>query len=330
MHRTHTRARRGHLLAVAAAGLAALAVSASPAAAHNVSHAAKASPSSALCAWNGGGFSSLDALAGRSAARGTGADFAVREKAQLMEDTEVPTGTTGGTSSFTDTIDVYFHVVAAGKTPKQGWVSQDHVDEQISALALSLSGFYGGYDTGFKLRLAATDYTINKAWFDQATFSDEVAMKSALKRGDSTDLNIYSTSGGGYLGWAYYPSIVTSNQYRVLDGVVIHYGSMPGGSVRNYNLGFTASHETGHWLGLAHTFEKGCIGGGDHVSDTPEQGVPTSGCPADNTQDTCSTPGWDPIHNYMDYSYDRCYTQFTKGQGDRMQKQWSHWRLGRA
>ena len=151
-------------------------------------------------------------------------------------------------------------------------------------------------------------------------------MKSALKQGDATDLNIYSTSGGGYLGWAYYPSTVKSAKYAILDGVVIHYGSMPGGYIRNYNLGYTATHEAGHWLGLAHTFEGGCNGAGDQVDDTPAELEPTSGCPAG--KDTCVGGGLDPIHNYMDYSYDICYTEFTAGQSQRMQEQWLHWRLG--
>ena len=94
---------------------------------------------------------------------------------------------------------------------------------------------------------------------------------------------------------------------------------MPGGPIGNYNLGYTATHEVGHYLGLAHTFDdgvKGCIGHGDHVDDTPFMVEPTSGCPADGTKDTCpKKPGFDPIHNYMDYSYDICYTEFTRGPG---------------
>ncbi|MGH3073219.1 MAG: M43 family zinc metalloprotease, partial [Gaiellaceae bacterium] len=88
--------------------------------------------------------------------------------------------------------------------------------------------------------------------------------------------------------------------------------------------GETATHEAGHWLNLAHTFEGGCNHWGDHVDDTPPMLVPTSGCPAG--KDTCPEPGLDPIHNYMDYSFDSCYTEFTDGQAERMQDAWLFFR----
>jgi len=145
-------------------------------------------------------------------------------------------------------------------------------------------------------------------------------MKSALKKGDSTDLNPYLTSASFYLGWAYYPSITSSQQYGVLDGVVIDSGSIPDGYIKNYNLGFTATHEVGHWLGLAHTFEQGCQGHGDYIDDTAAQAAPTEGCPIG--RDSCRETRIDPIHNYMDYSYDSCYTEFTPGQAQRMGDAW--------
>ena len=82
-----------------------------------------------------------------------------------------------------------------------------------------------------------------------------------------------------------------------------------------YDLGLTAVHEAGHWFALAHTFDGGCNAHGDFVADTPAMKVPTSGCPPDATKDTCpNDAGFDPIHNYMDYSYDQCYTEFTQRQ----------------
>jgi hypothetical protein len=134
-------------------------------------------------------------------------------------------------------------------------------------------------------------------------------------------LNIWSTNTS-YLGYATFPSWYA--QDPELDGVVMQYGSMPGGSITNFNLGKTASHETGHWLGLYHTFQGGCSSTNDQVADTPAQRTSTEGCP--EGKNTCPAAGVDPIHNYMDYSYDSCYNQFTPGQTARMKSQWAAYR----
>ncbi len=60
------------------------------------------------------------------------------------------------------------------------------------------------------------------------------------------------------------------------------------------------------------------------MSDTPAQSSATSGCPTG--RDSCSLPGLDPIHNYMDYSYDPCYDQFTPNQATRTQQMFAAYR----
>jgi hypothetical protein len=248
----------------------------------------------------------------------------LREPLPTEAPTELPKSQQGkGGGGFSATIPVYFHVVTNGT---EGFVSLVTIDAQMRVLGRGYNGAYGGADTGFDYTLAGVDYTDNAAWFAAGPGSkDEADMKIALKRGGPGDMNVYTTSGNVYLGWAYYPSIVgTSKEY--LDGVVLDYRSLPGGPYGDaYSLGGTLTHESGHWFGLAHTFEGGC-GKGDLVEDTPAERTPTSGCP--EGKDTCtSKPGLDPIHNYMDYSYDSCYTQFTPGQAQRAQDQYLAFRI---
>jgi hypothetical protein len=222
-------------------------------------------------------------------------------------------------ADFSATVPVYFHVITDGAT---GNVSDSAIREQIRVLNVTYSGGEGGANTGFSFSLAGVTRTNNAEWYAVATFDSEVAMKQALKQGGNNALNVYSTSGDAYLGWAYYPDIVTTDQ-AYLDGIVIDWRSMKGVSdayAGRYDQGETLTHEAGHWLNLAHTFEGRCSPTNDFVADTPAQRTPTGGCP--EGKDTCPAPGTDPIHNYMDYSYDSCYTEFTAGQTQRARDAW--------
>ena len=123
------------------------------------------------------------------------------------------------------------------------------------------------------------------------------------------------------------PSILTKPSQAYLDGIVVDWESMRGTSdtyAGRFDQGETAAHEAGHWLNLEHTFYNGCTTRGDFVADTPPEKTPTSGCP--EGKDTCKAPGLDPIHNYMDYSFDSCYTEFTPGQAQRMKDAWLFYR----
>ena len=231
-------------------------------------------------------------------------------------------------SDFAVTVPVYFHVVTDGAT---GNLRDSQIADQIRVLNNTFAGGEGGFETGFSFMLAGVTRTNNAAWFYASLNGvDENTMKRTLRQGGPSALNFYSTTAGPYLGWAYLPEIVTKPGQVHLDGVVVDWESLRRVSdtyAGRYDQGETATHEVGHWLNLEHTFYGGCSAKGDFVDDTPPEKTPTSGCPAG--KDTCRAPGLDPIHNYMDYSYDQCYTEFTAGQAQRMRDAWLFYRAPR-
>ena len=190
-----------------------------------------------------------------------------------------------------------------------------------------------GANSEFAFQLAGTTVTSNSVWFDTvwSDFATEVAMKAALRRGGADTLNIYTVNGGDLLGWAYLPKTATRKKYEVLDGVVLDWGTLPGGpytgGVVNYSQGDTGTHEVGHWLGLLHTFDRGCSVKGDEVDDTPAEAGPNFLC--NGGTDSCTGkkfPGLDPITNFMDYTDDVCMFEFTRGQVERMRGAWAAFR----
>lgn len=216
------------------------------------------------------------------------------------------------------TIPVYVHVMrdASG--------NGDVTDTQIAQQIQVLNGSYAGAksstaaNTGFSFTLAGVDRYNNTTWHQD---KQSATYRAKTRLGGKNALNIWLVDFS-YLGIATFPWDYAKNPG--IDGIRVQYTSLPGGSATNYNLGETATHETGHWLGLYHTFQGGCTSTNDEVGDTPAQASSTTGCPAG--RDSCSLPGLDPIHNFMDYSYDSCYTEFTAGQSTRMNQMWTAYR----
>ena len=217
-------------------------------------------------------------------------------------------------------IPVWFHRIHAADG-SGGVVTSQQISDQMNVLNAAYAG------SSFSFTLAGVTDSNNSYWYAAGPSTQaERNMKRTLRQGGSNTLNIYTNNvGSGLLGWATFPSSYGS-QPR-MDGVVLLYGSLPGGSAAPYNLGDTATHEVGHWMGLYHTFQGGCTTSNDFVADTPAERSPAYGCPAGRNSCTgVRFPGLDPIENFMDYSDDACMMEFSAGQWARMNAQWTAYR----
>ncbi|KAL8712858.1 MAG: hypothetical protein Q9220_003066 [cf. Caloplaca sp. 1 TL-2023] len=245
------------------------------------------------------------------------------------------------------TIDTHFHYVvtvddAAVYTPEKRTAI-------TNAQLVTLNEAYAPSNIAFNLR--STTFTVNDIW---ATLNKDTSMKSDLRTGSYSTLNVYFQSnltgswlepGTNLLGQCALPETVNtttcSNTGRCTtttsaptdfsyDGCEINLATVPGGSMQHFNQGKTAVHEIGHWFGLMHTFtDETCNASdsGDMIDDTPQEATPTDGCPT--AKDSCpGSAGLDPVANYMDYSYDECMTEFSPGQSLRMAQIYKKMRSG--
>lgn len=138
--------------------------------------------------------------------------------------------------------------------------------------------------------------------------------------------NIYDTDPNSMiLGYAQFPFQISSQTST--DGIMVRadqVGVIEVGSVAQ--AGRTVTHEAGHWVGLYHPFQGGCVGGttgtcqsaGDQVCDTPPVASAANGCPSSRNSCTNETTDKnDLVKNYMDYADGNCTNMFTAGQKTR-------------
>ena len=221
-------------------------------------------------------------------------------------------------------IAVHFTIVTSGSKKEQGHLGMDSINAQIRVLN---EGFQRA---GFKFWLKSVKHVNNAGWASSNGDPGLQDRQRKFRRGDYKALNIVVIPGLKNGGRCTYPGSFNDNTL-LHDRCEVGTAALPNSGTRA--LGRVTIHEVGHWLGLMHTFENGCNGDGDQVSDTPAHvhSGPIARCPPPGQEpNTCpGKPGKDPVHNFMSYFAEECWSMkegFTDGQIKRMYQQWDHFR----
>jgi len=233
------------------------------------------------------------------------------------------------------TIPVVVHVIYSNS---QQNISDAQIHSQIDELnrdyqklnpdTSNIPAYYSTFaaNCGFQFVLAGLDTNdrpttgIVRKHTNITAFSIEDGMKSSATGGDNAwdrdrYLNIWVCNlQGSTLG---YSSLIGGPKES--DGIVVSYTAFgtTGTATAPYNLGRTATHETGHWLNMIHVWgDADC--GDDQVADTPPQSQATYGDPTGIVISCGNTPYGNMYMNYMDFTDDPGMHMFTYGQRDRM------------
>lgn len=221
-------------------------------------------------------------------------------------------------------VGVWFTIVTSGGAKNQGHLGRDSIDAQMRVLN------QGFKRAGFIFHLKGTQYVNNAHWANSNGDPGLEERQKKYRKGDYKTLNIVVIPGLNNGGRCTYPGGF-SDRNLLHDRCEVGTKALPHSGAAA--LGRVTVHEVGHWLGLMHTFENGCNGGGDQVDDTPAHvhNGPIARCPAKGQEpDSCpGRPGKDPVHNFMSYFEERCWDNergFTDGQIRRMYQQWDNFR----
>ncbi len=240
------------------------------------------------------------------------------------------------------TIPVVVHIIMDSSCTT-GVISDATVQGQIDVLNedfLALPGTNGsnGADSQIRFELATEDPGGNPTTgitrdCDDTWFNDGGDYWDTLAWDPHRFLNLYANNAGGSRGYVpFLPAAGNSMVGDNSDRVVVNWQAFgTGGPFPAHDLGRTASHEIGHYLGLWHTFfgscgiatPPDCYTTGDLICDTPPDETASDICPVGAT----SCDGIPvPIENYMEYTDDYCMEGFSAEQGMRMRCTLLHYR----
>jgi hypothetical protein len=218
---------------------------------------------------------------------------------------------TAATTNARTDVGIVLHVLS-------GPLGEGDLDDEVIArqLAVVNDAFDGA---GFRFVVAAVHRHPDSPYFAGGCFpttESGLRMKAELAIEPKRFVNVYSCRLAlPYIaGYGTLPNEFAEDDPR--HGVVIDHASVPG-SPAPLSLGHTLVHELGHYFGLLHTFQGGCVVPGDEIADTPAEAIAGYGCASG--RDSCpQDDGEDPVDNFMDYSDDTCTNRFTPQQGERM------------
>ena len=238
--------------------------------------------------------------------------------------------TFGSPSSGQIIIPVVVHVVYSNSDQN---ISEEQVHSQIEALNRDyqmLNSDISNVDSGFENLTASIGVEFQLASYDPDGISTSGITKTETTHGVFGNSDIHYNAQGGQdiwgvndylniwvcdltpqvLGYASSPDLIDER-----DGLVIDYTNFGEASISSdYNLGRTAVHEVGHWLGLIHPEGLGDCENDDGITDTPNQELSYSSCLIDRND--CGSS--DMTQNFMQSGVDACLLFFTTGQAVRM------------
>lgn len=240
----------------------------------------------------------------------------------------------------TVTIPVVFHVIYSGSS---GNISDASILNAVDELNLRFanSGIFNhptGHTIDIQFCLASVDpfghpssgiQRVENATYAFLSDGNDLELKSLSRWAPLLYLNVWTVADilnplvGGYANYPNYAGYA-------FDGIVIESAFIDDTEV--------LAHELGHYLGLYHTFEGGCLNNncaleGDQICDTPPDNSNSFGncnlnsCSTDTDDSSAQNPFTTDVAelpNYMDYT--ACQLSFSQGQVSRMEAAFASFR----